>query len=84
MLFAHLFGRCNGDLGLSLLQTAAKNGRTALHEAAESGNTEIVQLLLSHGARPQARDNVSLCQFKCEEQKPCTTLSIQATTAQSG
>ena len=42
----------------SLMQAAAKNGRTALHEAAESGSSDIVQLLLSNGASPLAEDKV--------------------------
>ena len=43
------------------LQAATHNGRTALHEAAESGHNDICQLLLSVGADPQAKNKVRLC-----------------------
>ena len=40
------------------MQAVTRNGRTALHEAAEAGNNEIVQALLSIGARAEMQDKV--------------------------
>jgi ankyrin repeat protein len=44
------------ELGLDA-NAVADDGRTALHGAAHKGRNEIVQLLVEHGARLDARDN---------------------------
>lgn len=41
------------------LQAVKNDGQTALHEAAEAGQTDTVQYLLSIGANTQAQDEVS-------------------------
>ena len=50
-------------MSLFVLQSVTHNGRTALHEAAESGHAEVVRLLLSAGANPYAQDKVLLLDF---------------------
>lgn len=40
------------------LQAVKNDGQTALHEAAEAGQTDTVQYLLSIGANAQAQDEV--------------------------
>ena len=46
------------DLGLDV-NAADADGRTALHGAAHKGRNEVVQLLVDHGAKLDARDNGS-------------------------
>ena len=46
-------------MGAVCLQAVKKNGQTALHEAAEAGHREVVQLLLSVGADGHAQDKAS-------------------------
>ncbi len=43
---------------LDLLQAVKNDGQTALHEAAEAGQKEAVEYLLSVGANTQAQDEV--------------------------
>jgi ankyrin repeat protein len=47
------------DLGLDP-SAAGDDGRTALHGAAHKGRSEVVQLLVDHGAKLDARDNGSV------------------------
>lgn len=47
------------------MQAVTNTKRTALHEAAESGHTEIVKLLLAAGADPHARDEVHFDHLWC-------------------
>ena len=42
-----------------LLQAVKNDGQTALHEAAEAGQKESVEYLLSVGANTQAQDEVT-------------------------
>jgi ankyrin repeat protein len=46
------------DLGLDV-NAADADGRTALHGAAHKGRNDVVQLLVDHGAKLEARDNGS-------------------------
>jgi ankyrin repeat protein len=43
---------------LLLLLLCAQSGYTPLHDAAENGNTSVVQLLLERGANKEAKTNV--------------------------
>ena len=43
---------------VAFLQAVKNDGQTALHEAAEAGQKEAVQYLLSVGANAQAQDEV--------------------------
>ena len=36
-----------------------QNGRHALHLAAENGNTDVINMLITHGANVDAKDRVS-------------------------
>jgi hypothetical protein len=46
------------DLGIDP-NTVDDEGRTALHGAAHKGRTEVIQLLVDHGANLEAHDNGS-------------------------
>lgn len=39
----------------------AQNGYTPLHQAAQQGNTHVVNVLLQHGAKPNATTLVGSC-----------------------
>jgi ankyrin repeat protein len=43
------------------VSTKDKKGRTALHIAAQSGNMEVVEMLLEMGLDPSERDQVGSC-----------------------
>jgi len=42
--------------GVSTINEQDTNGRTALHVAAQSGDEEMVETLMKHGADPKALD----------------------------
>lgn len=39
---------------------ALQNGYTPLHQAAQQGNTHIINVLLNHGAKPNATTMVTM------------------------
>ena len=45
------------------MQAVKNDGQTALHEAAEAGQKESVEYLLSMGANTQAQDEVTAVLF---------------------
>jgi hypothetical protein len=43
-----------------------QNGKTALHWAASNGDSQMVEMLLRHGANAKSRDNVcAFCFIPC-------------------
>jgi hypothetical protein len=52
-------------MGVLWLQLPKEDGQTPLHEAAEGGHKEVVQLLLSLGANPQLVDKVRYPTTQC-------------------
>ena len=45
---------CSGRLSMSGVFLSPQNGYTPLHQAAQQGNTHIINVLLQHGAKPNA------------------------------
>lgn len=60
------------------IEGKTKNGYTALHLAAQYGHRLIIDLLLEHGANPNAMTNVSMVclHHKCVVGRHATPLSI--------
>lgn len=51
--------------GVSTINEQDAHGRTALHAAAQSGDEEMVETLLKHGADPKALDRHGLDALHC-------------------
>jgi ankyrin repeat protein len=52
--------KCRCPEAFLVWQAVKNDGQTALHEAAEAGQRDTTQYLLSIGANPQAQDEVSM------------------------